>query len=436
MINKRFVGVFISMTLCASLVVGNVQTKQAKAADAGWNLVWQDEFNGTSLDLSKWSYQEGTGQDVGLTDWGNNELESYSKNNVSVQNGELIIQAKREVKDGKNYTSGRINTKGKFSKTYGRIEAAITLPQGQGLWPAFWMLPAQDKYGKWAASGEIDIMEARGRETNKVDGTIHYGGTWPNNQYKTAKYTFAQGQSIAQKHVYAVEWEKNEIRWYVDGTLYHRETEWNSSGAAYPAPFDQDFYILFNLAVGGGYDSNIQPDNSVVMPAKMKVDYVRVYNKAGSVTPTPTTSSNLIVNGDFSNGLSNWGSWSLANSDRGVFAENGAVTYHIVNKGNEVWSQQLYQDVSQLTGGKKYKLSFNAFATMNRPIVVEFAGSNLQQKWVTFQLNTQNNKYETTIDVPTNTSLKLNFLLGNVNGTATPSAQHAVVIDNVSLTQV
>jgi beta-glucanase (GH16 family) len=431
MINKKIISVFASMVLCTSVIAGNVQLKEAKAATE-WNLVWQDDFNGNSLDLSKWSYQEGTGQDVGLTDWGNNELQTYSKNNVAVTGGELVIEARREAKDGKNYTSGRINTKGKFSKTYGRIEAAITLPKGQGLWPAFWMLPTDNKYGNWASSGEIDIMEARGREPNKVDGTIHYGGTWPNNQYKTANYTFPQGQSIAEKHVYAVEWEKNEIRWYVDGNLYHKTSDWSSNGAPYPAPFDQNFYILFNLAVGGNYDGNIQPNDSVVMPAKMKVDYVKVYNKSEVTTP----SGNSIVNGDFSNGLANWGTWSPDSNNRYVVGENGAVTYHIINKGNETWSQQLYQDVPQLIGGKKYKLSFNAFATMNRPIIVEFAGSNLQQKLVTFQLNTANNKYEATVDVPINTNLKLNFLLGNVNGAATPSVQHAVVIDNVTLNQI
>lgn len=436
MITKRFIGVFASMVLCSSFVIGNVQMQQAKAVNTDWRLVWQDEFNGSSLDLSKWSYQEGTGKDVGLTDWGNNEAESYSKNNVYLQNGELVIEARKEAKDGKNYTSGRINTKGKFAKTYGRIEAAITLPKGQGLWPAFWMLSNQEKYGKWASSGEIDIMEARGRVPNCIDGTIHYGGSWPNNTYTTAKYTLPQGQTIEGKHVYAVEWEPNEIRWYVDGQLYNKTSKWSSEGGVYPAPFNQDFYILLNLAIGGNYDNNVLPDNSVAMPSKMKVDYVRVYSKDGS-TPIPTpTGTNLITNGDFSNGLANWGSWSLVNTDRKLVSERGALTYHIINKGDKEWSQQLYQEIPQLMGGKKYKLAFNAYGTMNSPIIVEFAGSNIEKKWVLFELNTANKTYETTIDVPNNTTLKLNFLLGNINGEQTPAVQHAFVFDNISLTEM
>ncbi len=144
------------------------------------------------------------------------------------------------------------------------------------------MLPEQDKYGAWAASGEIDVMEAWGSQPDKVAGTIHYGENWPNNKYTGKDYHFPDGQRIDQWHTYAVEWEPGELRWYVDGNLYQTQNDWYSKGLnaatnySYPAPFDQNFYLVMNLAVGGWFDGEV--DATTKFPAEMEVDYVRVYD--------------------------------------------------------------------------------------------------------------------------------------------------------------
>lgn len=162
-------------------------------SDEGYELVWQDEFEGDSLDLTKWSYQYGTGAEYGLDGWGNSEEEYYTDRpeNVRVEDGKLILTAikEEEAYEQKPYTSGRIRTVSDeetlFATTYGRIEARIRMPEGEGIWPAFWMLPVDETiYGGWAASGEIDIMEAKGRLPGQIGGTLHYGQVWPNNTYK------------------------------------------------------------------------------------------------------------------------------------------------------------------------------------------------------------------------------------------------------------
>ncbi|MCJ7756511.1 MAG: glycoside hydrolase family 16 protein [Gillisia sp.] len=236
-------------------------------------IVWQDEFDGTTLDLTKWSYQIGDGCDQSLCGWGNNELQSYQESNVVVSNGSLKITAKKERIRGAQYTSGRINSKGKGDFTYGRFEASIKLPAGDGLWPAFWMLSTDEQYGSWPQSGEIDIMEYVASTPNKILGYIHYGDLYPNNQ--------SQGNSIELKnevfyntfHEFAIEWEPGEIRWFMDGILYSKKTPENISPSNWS--FDKDFHFILNVAVGGNLGGDVV-DN--MLPATMEVDYVRVYD--------------------------------------------------------------------------------------------------------------------------------------------------------------
>lgn len=264
-----------------------------------WKLSWNDEFDGNAaqpdtngVDLTKWGYQEGTGSQYGLDGWGNNEQQYYRKENIKVEGGKLLLNARKEAVGGKNYTSGRLYTEPTFSQTYGRFEAKIKLPAGQGLWPAFWMMPKDSEYGTWASSGELDIMEVRGRLPGEVDGTIHFGKQWPNNKSAGASYHFKAGTDITDEHVYAVEWEPGEIRWYVDGELYQTQNNWDSTGAnqpakfAYPAPFDKPFYMILNLAIGGNYDNGVMPTDDL-LPATMEVDYVRVYELDGIPYRTP-----------------------------------------------------------------------------------------------------------------------------------------------------
>ncbi|RMG68468.1 MAG: glycoside hydrolase family 16 protein, partial [Calditrichaeota bacterium] len=246
----------------------------------GWRLVWHDEFDGTSLDESSWDYQTGDGCDIGLCGWGNNELQWYQKANVQVSGGFLKITARKEEVSGHPYTSARIRTAHKQDWTYGRFEVRARLPRGKGLWPAIWMLPTNNVYGGWAASGEIDIMEMLGHEPNKIYGSLHFGGPAPQNQHVTGSYTLPSGTFSDSFHVFALEWEASEIRWYVDGIEYFRFSDWWSSGGPYPAPFNQPFHLLLNVAVGGNWPGN--PDATTTFPQTMEVDYVRVYRKAGS----------------------------------------------------------------------------------------------------------------------------------------------------------
>ncbi len=257
--------------------------KVSDSVPNGWHLVWSDEFSGTKIDSSKWAIQTGTGSQYGLDSWGNHELQYYRGENAYIKEGKLVLEARRENYGGKGYTSARLRTVKDdgtwlFAKTFGRIEARIQLPEGSGIWPAFWMLPATDEYGGWASSGEIDIMEARGRLPQEVCGTIHFGKSWPGNQYSGKTYTFPQEQSISGFHTYAVEWDYGKLKWLVDGNVYFETSDWWSDGHAYPAPFDRPFYILLNLALGGDFDNGHTPLDSD-LPAKMLVDYVRVYDR-------------------------------------------------------------------------------------------------------------------------------------------------------------
>lgn len=276
----------IRLVLLAAVGLGGdvATTTLARGAAADYPYVsWQDEFDGTSIKPALWTYDIGTGSQYGLTGWGNNELQYYTDRaqNASVGNGMLTITARSESFGGMNYTSARLKTQGLFSQMGGRFEMRAALPIGRGFWPAFWMLPETETYGGWAASGEIDIMEARGQQPGRVAGTIHYGGSWPNNASSESVRMLPAGQSIADFHTYALEWDVSPspaLRWYVDDVLYATKTSWWSAGGAYPAPFDKPFSLLVNLAVGGNYVG--PPDASTVFPSQMLVDSVRVFSAA------------------------------------------------------------------------------------------------------------------------------------------------------------
>lgn len=256
----------------------------------GYRLVWRDEFNGASLDTAKWGYQTGIkdiyGSSVGPDYWGNGELQYYTEDAVSVENGSLKITATKQQQGDRPYTSGRILTRDKASFTYGYFEARMKTPTGSGMWPAFWMLPqpsspanSENEYGGWPANGEIDIMEAKGRLENKVDTTLHFGKAWNAHDYVTQETTLSSNTD--EWHTYAVDWTADEISWFVDGqkVLTVTKDRWWSqdvSNQGKSQPFDKPFYIIFNLAVGGMYDSYNQPDGSFTSAA-MYVDYVRVY---------------------------------------------------------------------------------------------------------------------------------------------------------------
>jgi beta-glucanase (GH16 family) len=246
-------------------------------------LVWWDEFDGTAVNTNKWEFMVGDGTAYNLpSGWGNNEKQYYRAENATVANGELTITAKQEPFGGKQYTSARLRTLFKGDWTYGRFEMRAKLPVSQGMWPAFWMLPSNSPYGGWAAGGEIDIMESKGSEPETIHGTIHYGGAYPNNTYSGATTNLAPN-SAQDWHVYAVEWQEGVIRWFVDGNLYSTKTNWYTTNGPFPAPFDVDFHLLLNLAVGGWFPGD--PNASTIFPMDYVIDYVRVYQQGWTQWP-------------------------------------------------------------------------------------------------------------------------------------------------------
>lgn len=234
-------------------------------------IIWSDEFNYTGLpDTTRWNY------DLGGHGWGNNELQYYTNNlqNVRVENGTLIIEARKDSFENRAYTSSRIVSRHKGDWLYGRIEVRAKLPKGKGTWPAIWMLSTDWKYGDWPASGEIDIMEHVGYDPEVVHGTIH------TEAYNHVKQTQKEGKVTvpgAQDdfHIYAVDWRENKMDFFVDNKLYHtvnRDPKDDFKGW----PFDQKFHLLMNIAVGGNWGGAQGVDESI-WPQRMEVDYVRVY---------------------------------------------------------------------------------------------------------------------------------------------------------------
>ncbi len=243
-----------------------------KLDERNWKLVWSDDFDGqagTLPDVNKWDYDLGTG-DGG---WGNQELQSYTKNtqNVSLDGeGNLVITA---VRSGNTFSSARIKTQGLFAQKYGRFEARLISPYGPGIWPAFWMLGENIETAGWPQCGEIDIMEMRGQEPNVVHGTIHGPGYSGGNPI-TKSYTLLGDRFDKEYHIYAIEWDENKIDFFVDDYLYQRIERGDVPGEWV---YNQPFFILLNVAVGGNYVGFPVPETP--FPQKMIVDYVKVYRE-------------------------------------------------------------------------------------------------------------------------------------------------------------
>jgi beta-glucanase (GH16 family) len=294
---------FALVLLLLVLTIG-VSFNRARAQS--WTLVWSDEFDGSAgsaPDVTKWGY------DIGGNGWGNNELESYTSRTQNAfldGSGNLVIKVINENftgQDGiaRNYTSARLLTKGKFQQKYGRIEARIKIPFGQGIWPAFWMLGDDIDQAGWPTCGEIDIMENVGREPSTNHGSMH-GPGYSGGSPLTGTFTLPSGQHFSDDfHIFAIEWDPNTVRFYVDANLYetHTPTDMPAGGTWV---YEHPFFILLNVAVGGSFPGN--PDSSTVFPQTMLVDYVRVYTDASanytpSITSASITGKNLTVNGQY-----------------------------------------------------------------------------------------------------------------------------------------
>ena len=416
--------------LLLALVLGGLgyPSGSVKAAETR-QLVWSDEFDGNSLDKNKWTYETGSGG------WGNNEYEYYTDrtDNVSVSNGNLNITAKKESYEGSNYTSGRIKTVGKAEFKYGRIEAKIKMPSGNGLWPAFWMLGGNIDEVSWPRCGEIDIMEHINTES-KVYGNVHWQSS---TGYKNSGSN-KDNIDVTQYHAYAVDWDANNIIWTVDGNEFNRVSI--GSGSDSMEEFHKKQFILFNMAVGGNWPGFTIDDSK--MPATMSVDYVRVYQ-----TPTEAVgnygtlkiddSTNLIKNPDFKYGTQGWttylgNSWMYA---KAYFEPslNSGVSIKMKNIGGWIgtdtkWGVQLYQDGIHLQGGQSYSLKYKIHSTKDKNISVYVTDADTNTAYYTGEYKLS--AYETKDvlvnlnNIPGNiTNGKIAFAVGSqgddpVNGTA------------------
>ncbi|HEU5139657.1 MAG TPA: carbohydrate binding domain-containing protein, partial [Bacillales bacterium] len=373
-----------------------IQLRKNDIAPEKWKLIWEDEFNAKKIDTSKWNFIEGGGG------YGNNELQNYTsrKKNARVEDGHLVIEAHKEQYQGNDYTSAKLTTEGKGDWTYGRFEIRAKLPEGQGIWPAIWMMPTDYQlYGTWPSSGEIDIMELLGDDPDTVYGTLHFGN--PHSQ-AGAPYSLEEGTFTDSYHTFAIEWEPGEFRWYVDGKLYQKQNRWFSklSGAAapftYPAPFDRDFYLQLNLAVGGNWPGN--PDATTQFPQQMLVDYVKVYKlnngkyrDAGSrPEPSPYAidtsdareplpDGNYIYNGGFDDGIKYWKFNPFEPEDKfgglgGMAVDNGALKVSIDQPGSANYAVQVIQENLFLQKDEYYKLSFDAWSSADRSMVFDISG--------------------------------------------------------------
>ncbi|WP_294431838.1 carbohydrate binding domain-containing protein [uncultured Treponema sp.] len=350
------------------------------------DLVWQDDFNGKKLNMKDWNFE------FHEPGWVNAELQSYddSKKNTYIKDGCLVIQAiKTEKKDGTvHYTSGRINTQGKHAFTYGRFEARLRVPKGKGFLPAFWMMPDDESYyGQWPKCGEIDIMEVLGDDVSKLYGTLHFGE--PHAMVQGTK-TLESGNFADEFHTFAVEWEPGEIRWYCDGVNYKTANDWFTKRPGfgeqtYPAPFDQPFYVILNVAVGGswvGYPdetTNFDPNKD---DAKMFVDYVKIYQKKdynedvekpakAPVVAKTDASGNMV-----SQQKSAWEFMTAGGGAGSVESDGSTHTIKSTNAGSLEYSVQYVQAKVPLNQGYSYRYSFDAYADEERTMITGITAPN------------------------------------------------------------
>lgn len=415
----------------------------------GYTLMWSDEFDGDTLNRNDWNVE------LHAPGWVNAELQEYvdSTDNIYLKDGKLVIKPKKTVNpDGTvSYTSGRLNTQGKRDFTYGLFEARVKVPEGKGYLPAFWLMASDENlYGQWPRCGEIDIMEVHGSATDKSYGTIHFGN--PHKETQNS-YILSDGSFSAGYHTFAVEWEPGMIKWYVDGKLFHTADDWYSvtegqGEITYPAPFDQPFYMILNLAVGGswvGYpDDTTDFDN-----ATYEVDYVRVYQKDSYdenvkkperevVLRDPDANGNYVINGDFSvaEDLSDDKDWIFLNAAGGkgtATISNGQMSISTTNPGTEVYGVQLVQPNIPMKKGATYTLTFDAYADEARTMVVDVSAPD--RSWIrymadtTVNLTTTKQTYSYTFKMTgeDDANGRLEFNLGKTASTA------GVKLSNVSI---
>ncbi|MBN1413094.1 MAG: family 16 glycosylhydrolase [Spirochaetales bacterium] len=419
---KRLGGILLILSLALAFVFYSCQSADDVLVkeDDVYKLVWNDEFDGPDIDQTKWNVVNAGGG------FGNSELQYYTsrKENARIEGGKLVFEARKELHLGHAYTSAMLITEGKEAWKYGKFVIKAKMPIGQGIWPAFWFMPVSinkdREYGGWPSCGELDMVEMIGNEPYTVHGTLHYGvpHVYTGTQYhlpKEKKKTFNDDY-----HVFTLEWEPGEIRWFVDGNLYLTQNDWfareedNAADFTFPAPFDQDFFLKLNLAVGGQWPGN--PDSKTKFPQQMLIDYVRVYQKkagypviigkpkkeksdepekAEKLQPLrkPRPDGNMIYNGTFDNlkqvkkyelisampddylkEVEENGYWQFMTGFGGSgtnVVENGVFKVNINSIGNQSYSLQLIQPPLYMKKGVVYRIRFDAKADFPRPIMVK-----------------------------------------------------------------
>ncbi|GAE32786.1 carbohydrate binding domain-containing protein [Alkalihalobacillus hemicellulosilyticus] len=452
---KKTLILFLVIILISSnfILIGSVSAADNPNVDRnpspeseGWNLVWSDEFDGDEINMENWSY------DVPTNGRWNGEIQSYTENNAFIEDGSLILEARKEditEEDGQtyNYSSAKLITQGKQTWTYGRVDVKAKMPTGQGIWPAIWMMPDDEPfYGTWPVSGEIDIMELLGHEPDIIHGTVHFGR--PHQQIQ-GTYQLPDGQTFADDYyVYSIEWEPGEIRWYINDELYHTANDWftkhpdNADPYTYPAPFDQPFFLILNISVGGGWPGN--PDDTTVFPQQMAVDYVRVYEKDEyPVHEKPESSEerggrapledgNYVYNGSFDSndpdiegidGVPYTDYWTFLEAGGGnatLAVNDGVLDVQIESGGNVEHGVQLLQSPIHLIEGATYRASFRAKAETERPLKVKIGGDG-DRSWVdyakkdpiTISSSWEDYSFEFKMEDPTDVKARYEFNMGS-----------------------
>ena len=409
--------VILAMTFSIPIATKVINTQ----ADDSWNLVWSDEFGGTSLNTKNWTCETGTGE----WGWGNNEQQYYlgqNSNNVEVSDGTLKIHAFKQSYGGKNYTSARMKTAGKQSFRYGKIEAMIKLPRFKGSWPAFWMLGDSINNGTgWPACGEIDIMEAINDE-NQVYSTLHWS---KNNEHSSRGGSYSVADRT-QWHKYGMIWDADKIKFYVDDKLARTIT---ISDEEEMQEFRQKHFIILNLAIGGEWPRYDIDDNAFPDKSTMEVDYVRVYEKVEGPTtayngPTKTVTQDAVAEyqGTWTNFIGT--SWLGAT---GTVTANGSkasdgFTANITkvgsyNHNDAVWSVQGKLENMQFYTGSKYRFECDITSDKNKTIYVKVADgdeNNVAGGYIDLVAN-QTYHYAVDVEIPSDfeSTLSLKYGLGN-----------------------
>lgn len=419
----------------------------------GYNLVWEDNFDGEALNRDDWNVE------LHEPGWVNAEWQEYvdSEENIYIEDGKLVLRPVKttDAEGNDYYTSGRVNTQNKRDFTYGIFEAKLKVPEGVGYLPAFWLMSTDENvYGQWPRCGEVDIMEVHGSETTTNYGTIHYGN--PHNQSQ-GTYTLEGDTFSDSYHVFTVEWEPGKISWYLDGNLYHTESDWYSvtegqGELTYPAPFDQPFYIILNLAVGGSWVG--YPDETTDFEnARYEIDYVKVYQRDSydeNVTKPekdvsfrePAEDGELLFNGDFSEAedLTDEEVWKFLLAEGGAaeasIADN-EMTITVDKSGSLEYSVQLVQPNLPIRLGGTYEISFDAYAVEeDRTMIVAVTAPEVS--WIryfpdtTLDLTTekQSYKYQFEMTEESDPHGRLEFNMGAVTSTSD------IKISNVSVKEI